>query len=88
MRSESEVRQELRLWIFKVSKKLTPETQAIFADSTSLMDSRIITSLQIMELILVIEKLRGQKFDLKKLKPGAFNSINSIYATFFTENKV
>jgi acyl carrier protein len=79
MKSENEIKQELRTWILKVGK-VTPEG---LTNETPLIEKRIIKSLQIMELILLIEKLKGSRFDLKAIKPGAFNTIDSIYRSFF-----
>lgn len=78
--SEAEIKHALGAWVKKVSRK--PEAASV-TDETPLIESRLITSLQIMELILEIERLKGQPFELRNLKPGVFNTINSIYATFF-----
>jgi len=82
MKTEADLRQALRDWVLSKSKKVTA---AELTDQTSLIETRIISSLQIMELILLIEKLRGQRFDLKSIKPGAFGSIDSIYDSFLKE---
>ncbi|MGZ6434487.1 MAG: hypothetical protein ACXWRE_14215, partial [Pseudobdellovibrionaceae bacterium] len=51
--------------------------------SAALLESRILSSLHVMELILEVEKIKGTKFNLKNIKPGAFNSIDNIYNSFF-----
>jgi hypothetical protein len=80
MKTEQEVKESLRQWVLKKSKKVT---DADLRTTTPLLESRIISSLHVMELILEIEKIKGSKFNLKTLKPGAFHSIDSIYSTFF-----
>jgi len=56
---------------------------ADFDDSTPLISSRLITSLQVTELLLFIEEIRAEPLDIGLLKPGVFRDIDSIYATFF-----
>jgi hypothetical protein len=80
MKTETEVKNELRAWVLKTSKKVNADE---LTDATPLIEKRIISSLQIMDLILVIERLRGSPFDIKSLKPGAFQSIDAIYKSFF-----
>lgn len=80
MSKEQEIKETLRQWVLKKSKKIS-DSELTF--QTMLLESRVISSLHVMELILEIERIKGSKFNLKSLKPGAFNSIDSIYATFF-----
>lgn len=80
MKTEQEVKETLRQWVLKKSKKVT-ETELAF--DTHLLETRILSSLHVMELILEVEKIKGSKFNLKAIKPGAFNTIDSIYASFF-----
>lgn len=78
MKSADEIKNELKGWLEKKSplcENLTFETNII--------EAGLISSLEIMELILFIEQLKGEKFNLKKIKPGSFNSIDSIYKSFF-----
>lgn len=80
MKTEQEIKESLRTWIAKKNPKIKKED---LTDETLLMESRIISSLHIMELILEIEKLKGSKFNIKNIKPGVFQSVNSIYMAFF-----
>ncbi|MFL5815616.1 MAG: hypothetical protein ACJ763_18745 [Bdellovibrionia bacterium] len=80
MKTESEIKTEIREWVLKTNKKITA---AELTDDMHLIEKRIISSLHIMELILLIEKIKASRFDLKAIKPGAFNSIDSIYKSFF-----
>lgn len=80
MRSENEIRQALRQWICACSKH-----PADLTDATPIVEQRIITSLQVMDLILYIERLRGKRIEMDDLKPGVFRDINTIYESFFAE---
>lgn len=79
MSSEENLKNELRNWVLKVSTKVTPEELNF---DTLLIDTRIISSMQVMELILHLEKLKGSRLNMKNIKPGVFKNINSIYDTF------
>jgi acyl carrier protein len=80
MKTEQEIKEELRQWVLKKSKKVT---EADLNFETHLLESRILSSLHVMELILEVERIKGSRFNLKNIKPGAFNSIDSIYTSFF-----
>lgn len=79
MRTETELKEELMKWVLTKSTKITA---ADLTDSTPLIETRIISSMQVMELILFLEKLKGGKLNMKNIKPGVFQDINSIYNTF------
>ena len=55
---------------------------ADLADDTPIIDQRIISSLQLMDLILMLERLSDSPIDVEMLKPGAFRDINTIYRNF------
>ena len=80
MRTETEIRAALREWIVKVSGKIKREE---LSDETQLIEERIITALQVMDLILFLEKLSGQPVEVEQLKAGAFRNINALYQNFF-----
>ena len=80
MKTETEIRQSLREWIVKTSGKIRPEE---LNDDTPIIERRIISSLQITDLILMLERLSDSSIDIEMLKPGAFKDINTIYRTFF-----
>lgn len=81
--TEAEVRQALRDWVIKTSKKIALDE---LDDNTPIVEQRIISSLQIMDLILFIEKLSKKSIDVESLKPGVFKNIDSIYHNFFEGN--
>lgn len=79
MKTEDEYKQELLNWVLKVSTKVKAEELTI---TTPLIETRIITSMQVMELILFLEKLKGSRLNMKNMKPGAFTNIDTIYNSF------
>jgi acyl carrier protein len=78
LKTESEVKKLLRDWI--VAKK--PGLEQV-GDDAPLIEQRIITSLQVMDLLLYIEQLTDKPLDAADLKPGSFKDINTIYSNFF-----
>lgn len=80
MKTETDVKNLLRDWIAKASKKPSPMP---IGDDTPIIEQRIITSLQVMDLLLYIEELTNQPLDAADLKPGSLKDINTIYRNFF-----
>ena len=80
MKAEAEIRQALRGWVIKTSGKIKPEE---LTDETPIIEQRVISSLQIMDLILFLEQQTGQPIDVTQLKPGVFRNISVIYRNFF-----
>lgn len=80
MNTEQEIKQSLKQWIAKKSKDC--DIDAI-SDDTAILEQRIITSMQIMDLILYLENLSGQAVNIDQVQPGVFSCINSIYNAFF-----
>lgn len=80
MRTETEIREALRDWIVKTNGKIRPEQ---LNDETPLIEQRIISSLQVMDLIFFIEKLSNKSIEVESLKVGVFRNINAIYDSFF-----
>ena len=80
MRAEEEIRQSLRDWIVKKNGKIKPED---LNDQTAIIEQRIISSLQVMDLIFFLEQLSGNQIEVDDLKPGVFRDIDSIYRNFF-----
>ncbi len=80
MKTEAEVREALRQWVLTNSAKIGP---AVLTDDTALIEQRIIKSVQIMDLILFIERLRDRSIEVDSLKPGTFRNIHTIYDNFF-----
>jgi acyl carrier protein len=80
MRTENEIREALRDWIVKTNGKIPAEQ---LDDETPIIEQRIISSLQVMDLIFFIEKLSNKSIEVESLKVGVFRNINAIYDTFF-----
>lgn len=79
--SEAEARRALRAWVRDRSSGAVDE----FDDQTPLIASRLLTSLQITDLLLFVEEARGAPLDPASLRPGVFRDIDTIYATFLAE---
>ena len=75
-------RQAIRAWVRQHSPS---GLDAAFDDRTPLIASRLLTSLQITDLLLFLEELRGEPLDPASLRPGVFRDIDTIYATFLAQ---
>ena len=80
--NQSGIRQALRQWVREHAA--TPAADAL-RDCTPLISSRLITSLQVLDLVLFIEELQGAPIDATMLRPQAFRDIDAICATFFAD---
>jgi acyl carrier protein len=80
MKSEMEIRQAIRDWTIKKNGKISGGD---LTDQTPIIEQRIITSVQILDLILFLENLSGKQIDVKNLKKGVFRNIDAIYQNFF-----
>lgn len=77
---ESEVREQLRSWILRRSQaKATTELK----DDTPILESGLLSSLDVVELILFIESLRGSEVDVDDIEPEVLTNVNTIYDGFF-----
>lgn len=74
--TEDDVKAALRSWVQQRSG-------TVVDNDTPLLAERILTSLQVMDLLLYLEELRQDGIDPRALKPGVFRDIDTIYATFF-----
>jgi len=77
---QAALRQALRQWV--LAHAGTPTAEAV-RDRTPLISSRLITSLQVLDLVLFIEELRGAPIDVRMLRADTFRDIDTICATFF-----
>lgn len=78
--SETEVRAQLRSWILE---RAGAEDQADLRDDFPLLEEGLLSSLDVVELILFIESLTGEEVDVSVLEPESFSSIDTVYRTFF-----
>lgn len=70
----------LREWI---EQRASRSVNGGLQDDTPILEQRVISSLQVMELLLFIERIAGKPVNVGQLKPGSFRSVDSIYNTFF-----
>jgi hypothetical protein len=75
MRTEPEVRAQLRGWILSKAGELDP---AALTDSTPLFANRILRSLHLPELLLLLERLRGEPIDVEDLRPEDFRDLDAL----------
>lgn len=78
--NEPTVREALRSWITERSRKALDSP---LRDDTALIEQGILSSVQVMDVILLIERLRNRPVDVAELKPGSFRDLNSIMKAFF-----
>ena len=80
MVTESQLKEALRSWLSQKNPTVPVET---IGDDTPLIEQRLLTSIQVMDLALFLEDLRGEPLDMTRLRKGGFSSINAIWSTFF-----
>ncbi len=79
MRSEREIREALRSWILTKARNLDG---AALTDTTPLFEERQLRSLHVPELLLLLERLRGEPIDVEDLRPGDFRDIDTLVLRF------
>jgi len=79
MHSESEMRQALREWVLGKAGDLDP---AALTGTTALFQERHLRSLHVPELLLLLERLRGEPVDVDELRAGDFRDIDTLMAKF------
>jgi len=79
MRSELAIRQSLRSWILS---KATDADSTALTDSTALFEERRLRSVHLPELLLLLERLRGEPIDVEDLRPGDFRDIDTLVLRF------
>ena len=73
-------RQALREWIRSKAKSVDDAT---FTDQTKIIEEGLITSVDVLELFLLIEELGEIEIDATELEPEMLESIDRICQTFF-----
>lgn len=76
---ENPLKQQLKQWVMETNGSINSE-QLLY--DTPILEQRIITSVQITDLILYLEYLRGSPIDVERIGPGVFSTINRIHDTF------
>lgn len=80
MEREQSIKQQLRLWISQCQSEIKAED---ILDTTPLIADKLISSVQVLDLILYLEHLGAEELNPEKLNPKSFQSIQSIYENFF-----
>jgi acyl carrier protein len=80
--NELEAKKELRTWIVDRAKDKPDEMK----DDTPVLETGILSSLDVVELILFIEHLLDDEVDTEDLDAEAIRDVNAIYATFFAKS--
>lgn len=78
--SGAEIRDQLRTWIRKRAK-LTADKP--LNDDTPILEANLLTSLDVAELFVYIESLRGEEVDLATVEPTVLKDIDTLYTAFF-----
>jgi hypothetical protein len=81
--SHADVREALLDWVR--AHRRGPGDAALAADMP-LLEGRLLTSLQLPELLLFIEHLSGRPLDVARIRPGAFASVAAIERHFFADD--
>jgi acyl carrier protein len=77
--SESEIKSALRTWIVDRAK----DKPADMKDDTPVLETGILSSLDVVELILFVEHLKGGEVEVDDLNAESIRDVNAIYSTFF-----
>ena len=77
----SDAKRKLQDWITQHGRLDGIELQA----DTPLIEQGVLTSLQVMDLLLFLEELRGSPVAVEELTPGAFRDLDTIARTFLLE---
>ncbi|MEE2730344.1 MAG: hypothetical protein VYA55_05945 [Pseudomonadota bacterium] len=75
----SNLKHQVREWILSTNPKVDGAT---LTDETPLLEQKILSSIQLMDLILFLEHVQGQPVDIDQVRPENFHSLNTICAAF------
>ena len=78
----STAKAQLRAWILEHTDKIA---DADLRDDTPLLERRILTSLQLADLLLFLEELRGGPVDLERVTGASFRDLASLVKAFLPE---
>ena len=73
----------LRGWIAQSADVPAEE----IGDDTALIADGYITSVRVLDLVLLLEELRGRPVEAWQIKPGVFSTLAAIEQAFFKERK-
>jgi acyl carrier protein len=78
--TEADIRQRLRTWILARAKA---SADKLPTDDTPILASGLLSSLDVVELILYVESLRGEEVDIDSIEPAVLTNIDTLYQGFF-----
>jgi acyl carrier protein len=79
---DATTKQRLRAWILEHGQRIS---DAELTDETPLLERRILSSLQIADLLLFLEELRGTPVELEGLSGASFRDLGAMSRAFLTE---
>ncbi len=79
MRSDSEIRDALRVWVLNKASGLEPDE---LTDRTALFERRHLRSVHLPELLLILEGLCGRPIEVEDLQPEDFRNIDTLLTRF------
>jgi len=79
--TEAEIKRALRDWIVDRAK----DKPADMKDDTPVLETGILSSLDVVELILFVEHLKDAEVEVDDLDAESIRDVNAIYSTFFTK---
>jgi hypothetical protein len=74
-----EARANLRAWILTKNDEVDPED---LSDQTPLLAAGWLRSIHLPELIVMLERWRGEPVDISDLGPGDFHDVETIVSRF------
>lgn len=77
--AQSDAREAVRAWVLVRNPELPA---GHLRDDTPLLADRLVTSLQVLDLLLLLESLRDAPLRVADLTAGAFADIDTIVTTF------
>jgi acyl carrier protein len=80
MNKKSEIREALKNWLADRNDEISSEQ---IKDDLPLIREKVITSLQVTDLLLFIEQLRGCPVEIGEIKASNFQDLNHICEAFF-----
>ena len=78
---EQYIRKQLRDWVLEHAK--APPPGGDLTDTTPLLETGLISSLDIVELVLFLEELRDDEIDPDEIEPEVFTSVETLWQAFF-----
>jgi acyl carrier protein len=78
--SDTEIKARLKEWILRRAKAPAGRT---LEDDAPILAAGLLSSLDVVELILYIESLRGDEVDIETIEPAVLSNVDTLYEGFF-----